>query len=288
MRENYWFFEKVLPKEKRGSKILIKIKKKIFSTKSPFQKIEILDSEAYGRILVLDGVVQLAKKDEFIYHEMISHLPLFYHPRPENVLIIGGGDGGALREVLKHPIKKVHLVEIDKKVIDVSKKYLPFVCQNAFSDSRLKIFFEDGAKFIKRYKDFYDVVIIDSTDPSNFSFSLFREKFTRNLEKALREKGIVIIQAGGLWSFWKTLKSVFKIYQKIFHSVKIHRANIPSFLEAEWSFLVGGKKIDLEKISLANLKKRIKKIKGKLKYYSPEIHLYSGILPSYLKEKLEK
>lgn len=281
-----WFCEKVLPGEKRGAKLLIQIKKKLFSVRSPFQKIEVVETPMYGRMLILDGVVQLAKNDEFIYHEMLAHTPLIYHPNPQKILVIGGGDGGILRETLKHPIKEVILSEIDSEVVKVSQKYLPFVSKDAFKDSRVKIYYEDGAKFIKKFKNYFDVVIIDATDPSDLSFPLLKSRFYQNLKMALKKKGVVAVQSGGMVSFWKWIKYLWKLYQKNFTSVKIHRFNVPSFIEAEWSITIGGKNIDLKKTTLNCIRKRRKKIKGDLKYYSPEIHFYSGILPKYLQKDL--
>jgi len=288
MKKEFWFTERILPGEKRGGKILIKIKRRVFSKKSPFQKIEIFDSQNYGRMLLLDGVVQLAQKDEFIYHEMLANCPLFSHPNPKKVLIIGGGDGGILREVLKHNIEKVILCEIDKKVIEISKKYLPFVSKNAFNDKRVEIFYEPGQDLIKRYRNFFDVVILDVTDPSTLSFPLLGKKFTKDLILALKKRGIVAYQSGGIDSFFKWIKRLYWLYKKYFQSVKVFRFNVPSFLEAEWSFIMAGKNIDFEKINLKVLKKRFKRIRANFRYYSPEIHYFSGILPAYLREKLEK
>jgi len=288
MKKEFWFSEKVLPGEKRGGKILIKIKRRVFSKKSPFQKIEVFDSKSYGRMLILDGVVQLAKKDEFIYHEMLANCPLFSHPDPKRVLIIGGGDGGILREVLKHNVKRVILCEIDKEVLEVSKKYLSFVSKNSFKDKRVEIFYEPGQDFIKKYKNFFDVIILDVTDPSSLSFPLLGQKFTKDLILALRKRGIVAYQSGGTDSFFKWIKKLYWLYKNHFQSVKIFRFNVPSFLEAEWSFIMAGKNIELGKINLKVLEKRFKKIKANFRYYSPEIHYFSGILPNYLKEKLEK
>ena len=238
--------------------------------------------------MVLDGAIQLSRKDEFIYHEMLAHTVLFYHPKPKNVLIIGGGDGGILREVLKHPISKVYLCEIDKKVVEVSKKYFPFVSQGSLKNKKVKIYFEDGVQFIKKFKNFFDVIIIDITDPSDLSFPLLTHGFYSDLKTALREKGIVAVQSGGLESFWKWIRYLYKIYQKNFESVKLHRFNVPSYWEAEWTRLVGGKNIKLEGVDVNVLKVRFKTIKNDLKYYGPEIHYLSGILPKYLKNRLPK
>lgn len=281
-----WFCEKILLGKKTRARLMIPVERKIFSTKSPFQKIDVLETLAYGRILVLDGAIQLSRKDEFIYHEMLAHTSLFYHPNPKKVLIIGGGDGGILREVLKHPISEAYLCEIDRKVVEVSKKYLPFVARGAFNNKRVKIYFEDGTNFIKKFKNYFDVIIVDTTDPSDLSFPLLTQGFYSDLKMALRKMGIVAVQSGGLETFWKWIKRLSWLYEKNFDSLKLHRFNVPSYLEAEWTMLVGGKNIKLEGVDINVLKTRFKAIKNDLKYYSPEIHYFSGILPKYLKNRL--
>jgi spermidine synthase len=163
-KKDFWIYEN-FPPDDPIVRTGLRAKRRLFSQRSPYQKIEVVDTYDYGRVLILDGIFQTSKEDEFIYHEMMAHLPLFYHASPQKVLIIGGGDGGVLREVLRHPIEKAYLVEIDKKVIEVAKKFLPFIPQRAFQDKRAEIIIGDGAKFVKEYRDFFDVVIIDSTDP---------------------------------------------------------------------------------------------------------------------------
>jgi len=292
-----WFFEKGVPgiETEKNTKLAIKIKNKIFSGKSKYQKIEVLDTHPLGRILVLDGIVQLSQKDEFIYHEMMANLPLFYHLNPKKVLIIGGGDGGVLREALKHPIKNVFLVDIDKKIIEISKKYLPFISQNSFQDKRTKIFIEDGMKFIKKFKNFFDVTIIDLTDPLGPSIPLFSKRFYQDISNAMTKEGVMITQGGTLFAQFFQVQNIFKNLKKVFPFVKLHLAAVPCYGEGEFSFIVASKKINLNKtnskkirtspstrtlfLALLEIKKRYKKLKLKTKYYSPEIHLASGILP---------
>lgn len=278
-----WVFEKELPGIKNDYKFGVKIKKKIFSGKSKYQKIEVFDTYRFGKILALDGIFQLSERDEFIYHEMISHLPLFCHPNPQKVLIIGGGDGGILREVLKHPIKKVYLVEIDERVVEVSQKYLPFISKGAFRDKRVKICIEDGKKFIKKYRNFFDVIILDLTDPSGPSRLLFTKRSYQSVYQSLKKGGIMVTQSGNWFYQFPEIKKVFKNLKKIFPFVKIHRVTIPIYQGAEFSLTLGSKKVNLDKIDLKKLKERYKKLNLKTKYYSPEIHFASSVLPKYLK-----
>ncbi len=277
-----WFTEKILPGAENNNKFSIKIKKKITSLRSPFQKIEIFNTSFYGRMLVLDGIVQLTERDEFIYHEIMAHLPLSTHPSPEKVLIVGGGDGGVLKEVLKHPIKEVFLVEIDKKIIDVSKKYFPFVSKGAFRDKRSKIIIGDGMKFIKKYHNYFDVIIIDSTDPLGPSLPLFSERFYKNISNALTKKGVMITQSGTFLEQFPQIKRIFNNFKKVFPYVKVYRACVPCYGTGEYSFTMASK-INLNKINFEIINRRYKKLNLKTKYYSPEIHLASGILPQIIK-----
>jgi spermidine synthase len=217
-----WFFEDFLPGEPKNSTWGFLIEKEIFSGKSEFQKIEIFQAKEFGKILVLDGFVQLSTKDEFVYHEMLVHPAMICHKNPKNVLIIGGGDGGALREVVKYPAREIYLVDIDKKVIEVSKKYLPSVSKGAFDDKRLKIFIEDASKFIKKYKNFFDVIIEDLTDPSPVAKFCWNIKFYRNIFLALKEDGIASFQSGYLKEPFA--KKARRDLKKVFPFLEIRKA----------------------------------------------------------------
>ncbi|MBZ1348439.1 MAG: polyamine aminopropyltransferase [Candidatus Nealsonbacteria bacterium] len=281
-----WFFEKTIPEILDESRTSIKIKKKIYSGKSSYQKIEVFDTLVFGRMLVLDRVVQLSQIDEFIYHEMLVHLAMFSHQNPKKVLIIGGGDGGALREVLKHPIEEACVVDIDKKVIEISKKYLPFVSKGAFKNKRAKIFIEDGIKFTKKYKNFFDIIILDSTDPSGLSIGFFHGKFYQDVSRALAENGVLIIQSGCIFEQFLRVKSIYNKLKKIFFEVKIHQACIPSLqCSSEYIFILALKSVS-QKPNYKNIKQRYKKLNLDLEYYNPEIHFSSAVLPKYLAKKL--
>lgn len=286
-----WFFEKTLPGSRGIYKIGFLLKKKIFSKKSKFQKIEIFDTVGFGRILVLDGIVQLSQKHEFCYHEMISHLPLFYHPNPKSILIIGGGDGGVLREVLKHPVRKVFLVEIDEEILKISKKYFPFLkLKNSLEDERVNVFIENGLTFIKKFKNYFDVIISDSTDPSGPSRVLFGKNFYLYVKRALTNEGIFITQSGNFLDQFFEVKKSFHKLQEIFPLVKIHKSVIFDYQFTDFAFLVAFKKKSLAKFNLRLAKRRFERLKRKhpFKFYSPQIHLSSEILPLFYIERLWK
>jgi len=277
-----WFFEDFkLPTESPTFTWGVVIEKEIYSGKSQFQKIEIFDTKEFGRILALDGLVQLSTKHEHVYHEMLVHPAMFYHKNLEKILIIGGGDGGVLREVVKYPVKEIFLVDIDKKVIDISKKYLSSVSQGAFKDKRLKIFNEDGLEFVKKYTNFFDIIICDSTDPYGPSMPLFQVRFYKDILKALKEKGIFAAQTAYLKE--RFAKKARKKIRKVFPFFKAHKAFVGCFPFDEHTFSFGSKKIDFDKVTYKKIEEKYKKLNLKTKYYSPEIHFSSAVLPKYLK-----
>ncbi len=279
MKKNFlgekWFFEDFLPGEPKTSTWGFKIEKEIFSGKSKFQKIEIFQAKEFGKILVLDGMVQLSTKDEFVYHEILVHPALLSHKKPEKVLIIGGGDGGTLREVVKYPVKEIFLVDIDKKVIEISKRYLPQVSRGAFGDKRLKIFNEDAKEFIKRFKNFFDVIIEDLTDPSPLAKFCWNLRFYKEVLEALKKDGVASFQSGYLKEVFA--KKARKDLKKIFPYFEVRKAFVGCFPMDEHTFFLGSKKIDFEKISFKEIERKFKKLKIKTKYYSPKIHFLAKL-----------
>ncbi len=185
-----WFTERHTP----SVKFSIKIDKQLYSAQSDFQRIDVFDSKEFGRFLTLDGYMMLTEKDEFIYHEMITHVPMAVHPNPKNILVIGAGDGGVIRELTRYDsVETIDLVEIDELVVEVCKMYLPKTsCR--LDDPRVHIHYEDGVKFIRRCEDQYDIIIVDSTDPFGPGEGLFTKEFYGSCFKALRSDGIMVNQ----------------------------------------------------------------------------------------------
>lgn len=276
-----WFFEDFLPTEPVTSTWGVAIEKEIYSGKSKFQKIEIFETKEFGRILALDGLVQLSTRDEHVYHETLVHPAMFYHQKPEKVLIIGGGDGGVLREVVEYKtVEEIFLVDIDKKVIEVSKKYLPSVSKGAFKDKRLKIFHEDALNFVKKYKNYFDIIIDDLTDPSGPSLALWQIRFYKDISRALKDNGVAAFQTAYFEE--KFAKKARKNIKKVFPFFKVHKAFVGCFPFDEHTFSFGSKKIDFDKVSFKKIKEKYKKFNLKTKYYSPEIHFASTVFPKYL------
>jgi spermidine synthase len=185
-----WFSEKHTP----TVKLSIQVDRQLYSGQSEFQRIDVFDSKEFGRFLTLDGFIMLTEKDEYIYHEMIVHVPMAVHPMAKRILVIGAGDGGVLRELTKYQqIEQIDLVEIDELVVEVSKKYLPQT-SCGFSDERVRFFYQDGLKFVRRHENEYDLIIVDSTDPFGPGEGLFTKEFYGNCFKALKEDGMMVNQ----------------------------------------------------------------------------------------------
>lgn len=284
-KKEKWFFEETVPYDASGIKIGMKIKEKLYSGKSSFQKIELYDTYAYGRILVLDGIVQTSEKDEFIYHEMLCQVPMFLHENPKKVLIVGGGDGGSLEEILKNKsAEKVQMVEIDKKVVELSQKYLPSISKGSFKNKRAELVIGDGKEHIKKYKNFFDVIILDLSDPAGPAKDLISLGFYKKVKNALTKNGIVSIQSGSFTCQPELVRLIFQRIKKTFPCAEVRRAVVPCYQAGEYSFTIGAN-FNLERITLKEIQKKYRKLNLNLEYYSPEIHFASKVLPKYLKER---
>jgi len=272
-----WFYEKHIP----GAGICLKIKQTLYSKKSKYQEVQILDTEEFGRMLVIDGMVMTTEKDEFIYHEMLVHVPVFVHPNPEYALVIGGGDGGTVRELVKHKnIKKITMVEIDKDVIEVSKKFLPGL-SSQFNNRRLKLMIGDGIKYVKETKGKFDIVILDSSDPVGPAKGLFSRDFFRNVHRRLNSDGILVAQTETPFMDRKVIKETYRILKKIFPVVRMYFATIPTYPSGTWSFAFASKKYD----PFADFDiERVLTKKFSTKYYNEDVHRGAFMLPEFMKE----
>ena len=273
-----WFKETLYPDVCQGIRGT-----QIYKKTTPFQKLALYDTSRLGRMLVLDGAVQTTEKDEFIYHEMMAHPVLMAHPRPKKVLVIGGGDGGVIREVFKHAVEKVYLVEIDRDVIEISKKFLKKICKNAFRDKRLEVVVDDGARFIQNTRERFDIAIIDSSDPVGPAKVLFSRKFYRQVFSVLAHNGLMIRQSGSSAFQPDELRGNYKILQEIFPFVTVQLAAIPTYIGGFFSFLIGSKKVNPQQLSCSLIKQKFLALRLKTQYYNPEVHLGSVCLPTYIR-----
>lgn len=286
-KKGEWFFESgdTVPFDETETKIGIKIKRKIVEKRSKHQKIQIFDACDFGKILVLDGILQTAEKSEFVYHEMLCHPPLFSFRSPKKVLIIGGGDGGSLEECLKHPIDKAVMVEIDEDVVNVCKKNLSSISKEAFKDGRSEIIIGDGKKYIRECREKFDAIIIDLSDPAGPARNLISLNFYKSLKNILREGGVVSVQSGSFFCQPKLVRTIWRRIAKVFSYVQIRKAVVPEYHAGEYAFITASEK-SLEKIKMDEIKENLEKGFSDLKYYNPEIHFSSSILPKHLKNIL--
>ncbi|NLZ27939.1 MAG: polyamine aminopropyltransferase [Firmicutes bacterium] len=272
---NLWFTEKQTP----DISLSCRIRDVLLDKQSAYQKIAVIDTVSFGRMLVLDGYIQTSEGDGHIYHEMIVHVPMVTHPAPRKVLIIGGGDGGAVREALKHPhVEKVTLVEIDHEVVEACRSYLPET-GNALGDGRVKICYEDGAKYLYQPEDNYDIIIIDSSEPVGPSADLFSREFYRRAYGALSEDGILVAQTESPFCNEKLITRSFTCFRELFPIAELYLASIPSYPSGLWSFMLGSRK---HHPGDSRARKRAVKIAG-CRYYSPEIHQSAFVLPPFVK-----
>lgn len=263
------------------------IREKIYQCKSKYQKIEIFDNPYFGRMLVLDGAVQVTERDEFIYHEMLTHPPLFLHPDPKRVLIIGGGDGGTLRRVLQHPASEVVMVELDEEVVRLSQEYLPSISANAFADDRIRLIFDDGAKFVQQTGERFDIILVDSTDPVAAAEILFSEEFYGNCHRILNESGILVTQSGSPICQAPELKTTFQRLKKIFPIAQVYLCTVFTYPGTLWSFSLGSRKLNPEEADIEIIGARLQKLPLSPKYYTPQIQKSCFVLPKLVQEILE-
>jgi spermidine synthase len=261
------------------------IDEEIHREKTQLQDLFIFNNKTFGRVLTLDGVVQTTEADEAIYHEMMTHVPILAHGEVESVLIIGGGDGGILREALKHDsIKQVILVEIDSQVVERSKKYLPKLSNGAFDDPRAKVIIEDGAKYVKECTEMFDLIICDSTDPFGPGQVLFTSEFYGNCKALLNRGGVFVNQNGVPFLQPEELKLTLANRQPHFKHVTFYVAPIPTYVGG---FMAFGWASDRKyRTSESTLEERLSKLKGPLFYYTPAIHKASFALPNYVIQTL--
>ncbi len=276
-----WFSEPHTP----DVKMSIRIDRQLHSEQSEFQRIDIFESREFGRFLTLDGLMMLTEKDEFIYHEMITHVAMASNPEIRNVLVIGAGDGGTVRELARYKtIEHIDMVEIDERVVEVSKEFLQ---QTACSldDPRVNIVYDDGLRFVRRKENCYDLIIVDSTDPFGPGEGLFTSEFYGNCFNALTENGILVNQHESPYyaDDAKAMQRAHKRIKEFFDVCRVYQAHIPTYPSGHWLFGFASKTIDplaadIEGWNSLNLKTR---------YYNTDLHKGCFAIPNYVKELLE-
>jgi len=277
-----WFTEKHTP----NVNFSIRVDRQICSIQSDFQRIDVFDSKEFGRFLTLDGYMMLTEKDEFIYHEMITHVPMAVHPNPKNVLVIGGGDGGVVRELARYQsVESIALVEIDSMVVEVCKKYLPFTAC-CLDDPKVNISYVDGMKFIRQREAEYDLIIVDSTDPFGPGEGLFTKEFYGSCFKALRDDGIMVNQHES--PFYPedatAMQRAHKRIVKSFPISRVYQAHIPTYPSGHWLFGFASKKYYPTK----DLRAEAWDMLGiNTAYYNTKLHSGCFCLPTYVEGMLK-
>ncbi|GAA0761947.1 polyamine aminopropyltransferase [Clostridium sartagoforme] len=263
----------------------MKVKNHLYSEQSPFQKIDVLDTYEFGRVLVIDNWTMVTEKDEFIYHEMITHVAMATNKSIKNVLVIGAGDGGTVRELTRYKnIENIDMVEIDEAVVKASKEFLPFT-SSKLDDERVNLFFEDGIKFVKGKENLYDLIIIDSTDPIGPGEGLFTTEFYKDCFASLTESGILINQCESPYypHNAKEMKRSFSKLKGIFDICEAYQYHMPTYASGHWMFCFASKKLHPLKDFNAD---KWNSLNLSTKYYNTDLHIGAFMLPNYVKELL--
>lgn len=267
-----------------GVALSLQVDEVLYSNKSKYQQIDLYQTRSHGRMLVLDGIIQLTERDEFGYQEMMAHLPLFAHPNPETVLVIGGGDGGVLREIAKHGcVKTIDFCEIDPEVIEVSKKFLPgLAC--GFNDPRVNVHIKDGNEFVAARQGNYDVIIVDSSDPVGPGEALFEKPFYENLKQALKPGGLVATQGESFFLHQDCVENLIRITRELFPIQGFANILVPTYPGGHIGVCMGslGPKLVRPARDVSQ------EFQEQLKYYSPRVHEAAFVMPYFAEKMMAK
>jgi spermidine synthase len=260
----------------------------LHESRSAHQHIVIFENGAFGRVLIIDGVVQLSTSDEFIYHEMMAHTPLLSLEAPERVLIVGGGDGGVLREVLKHPsVKRIDLCEIDQSVIDLSREYFPDISGGAYDDRRVHVTITDGRRFVAESRQTFDAIICDTTEPVGVAKVLFSEEFFADCRQRLATPGIFITQNGLPFLDPEHLAQSGRFLRRSFADAACFLCGQPTYFGGPFALAWGATSRQCRRTPRRVLEQRLAKRRLATRYYNPDVHIGSFLLPTYVRTLFE-
>ena len=255
-------------------KLSLRVSDVLLNVKSPYQDILLVETGEYGRMMILDGAIQITERDEFCYSEMMAHVALSSHPDPRRVLIVGGGDGGVLREVLRHKnVERATLIDIDEEVINASKRFLPTISA-ALEDPRADVKAMDAMVFIKAAKEEFDVAIVDSTDPVEFAAGLFQSPFYRDIQNALKMDGMVVAQTESPFTDRNVVRDAFREMSSVFPIVRMYWGAMPTYPSGMWTYTVGSKTADPSA--------PLRPAPVGTRYYTSDIHRASFVLPPFV------
>ncbi len=271
----------------RDFRIKLKIDRVLYDSETEHQRLMLFENATFGRVLTLDSIIQTTEADEFIYHEMLAHVPVLAHGAAKRVLIIGGGDGGMAEEVLKHrSVERVTMVEIDADVVAFSRKHLPSICRGAFDDPRLDLVIADGAKYAAETDDRFDVAIIDSTDPVGPGEALFSERFYGDVKRCLDPGGIIATQNGVPFLQPDELRDTVAAFRKMFRDASCYLATVPTYTGGPMAFGWGTDDPALRQIPVRELQRRFDAAGIDTRYYSPAVHVGAFALPPYIQDMI--
>lgn len=264
--------------------LTVRVKETLYTGRSAFQDITVVDTVEFGRMLVLDGVFQTSVFDEFVYHEMIAHVPLFTHPNPVNVLVIGGGDGGSVREIVKHPsVQKVKMVEIDGAVVEVSMKYLPEISEALIKKHpKLELSVGDGIRHVKDASDEYDVIIVDCSDPIGPGEGLFTPEFYQDVYHALKPDGLFVQQTESPFYHRPLIRRLYQDIAALFPISRLYLAQIPLYPSGTHCFTLGSKQYDPRQVDITRLADI-----GTTRYWNNELQKTCFVLPNCIAELIK-
>jgi len=275
-----WFEEKLYP----GYRTKLQIDKVLYEGDSEHQKLLLFENALYGRVLALNDIVQTTERDEFIYHEMLTHPPILAHGAVRKVLIVGGGDGGMLEEVLKHRgISKVTMVEIDAAVIEFSKEHLRFICNEAFEDERLDLVIADGVEFVEKTDERYDVIIVDSSDPVGPAEVLFTQRFYAGARRCLAQGGVLVTQNGVPFFQGEELSGTMACLRSLFRDTACYVTPVPVYVGGFMAFGWASENVTLRQTPLDRLQERFRAAGLDTRHYSPEVHFAAFAVPPWIR-----
>ena len=261
----------------------LKIAKILHRERTAHQDLLIFENPYFGRVLALDGIVQTTEGDEFAYHEMLVHVPILAHGEARRVAIIGGGDGGALEEVLKHDVERVVMVELDPAVVEVSRRFLPSICGDAFDDPRAELIFADGTAHMKATDEEFDVIIVDSTDPAGPSAALFEQPFYADCHARLGETGILVTQSGVTFMQEDEARDTHARMKPLFADAWLYLTQVPTYGAGYMTLGWGSRSIAPRATPLGEIERRFRAADIETRYYTPETHLAAFALPAYIR-----
>ncbi len=273
-----WYTERLHSGLRQG----VRIDEPIHLGKTAFQKIEIFRSDVLGGVLVLDDVLQTTEADEFYYHEMLVHVPLVAHGNPRDILIIGGGDGGGLREVLRHPVVSATLVDLDGEVVALCRRHLPTLSNGAFDDPRTRLIVGDGAKFVRKTDQKFDVIIIDSTDPIGPGTVLFEQSFYAQCQRCLTNSGILATQNGTPAYQLDEYRNSLTAFRTLYRYSGFYLSPVPTYIGGDMAYGWASDSRDLALLDFDALTDRYQALDLHTRYYNPAIHAGAFARPNFL------